>query len=80
MRDDESGIKIFTLEQKHLALLPLIEDTFKEHHIDFRLRSKYDLAYDGIFIGQKGLSDIYVFEKDKQNALEILEDILKENL
>ena len=80
MRDDESGVKIFTLEQKHLALLPLIEETLKKHNIDFRLRSKYDLAYDGIFIGQKGLSDIYVFEKDKQSALEILEDILKENL
>lgn len=80
MRDDENGIKIFTLEQKHLALLPLIEDTFKEQQINYRLRSRYDLAYDGLFVGQKGLSDIYVFEKDKEKALDILNDILKENL
>ena len=78
MRDDEQSIKIFTLELKHQALLPLIEDAFAKENIEFRLRSKYDRAYDGLYIGQKGLGDIYVFEKDQERARQILKDILRE--
>jgi hypothetical protein len=78
MRDEERDEKIFTLELKHQALIPLIEETFEKEHIQFRLRSKYDRAYDGIYIGQKGLSDIYVFKEDKEKALQILKDILAE--
>jgi hypothetical protein len=76
MRDDEISVKIFTLELKHQALLPLIEDAFARENITFRLRSKYDRAYDGIYLGQKGLGDIYVFKQDKEKALQILHDIL----
>jgi hypothetical protein len=76
MHDDEISFKIFTLELKHQALLPLIEDAFARENIEFRLRSKYDRAYDGIYLGQKGLGDIYVFEKDKEKALQILNDIV----
>ena len=76
MRDDEKSIKIFTLDLEDQALLPLIEDALAREKIDFRLHSSLERAYDGIYTGQKGLGDIYVFEKDKARALQILNDIL----
>jgi hypothetical protein len=76
MRDDEKSIKIFTLDLEDQALLPLIEDAFAKEKIDFRLRNSLERAYDGIYTGQKGLGDIYVFEKDKERALQILNDII----
>jgi len=80
MHDHEISVKIFTLELKHQALLPLIEDAFSKENIEFRLRSKYDRAYNGIYLGQKGLGDIYVFEQDKEKALQILNDILSSDV
>ena len=76
MHDDEISVKIFTLELKHQALLPLIEDAFSKENIEYRLGSKYDRAYDGIYIGQKGLGDLYVFKQDQEKAIQILNDIL----
>ncbi len=78
MNEEEKIIKIFTLEKEHEYLIPLIQETFDKENIDFRIKSKYDTAYDGIFVTQKGVGDIYVFEKDKDKAESILEDLLKE--
>ena len=55
-----------------------MQETFDKENIGFRIKSKYDTAYDGIFVTQKGVGDIYVFEKDKDKAESILEDLLKE--
>ena len=74
----EKTIKIFTLDKKDETVLPLIEETFKKEGILIEIRSKYDTAYDGLFIGQKGLADIYVLSQDKEKALEILNDLVKE--
>jgi hypothetical protein len=76
MNDEEKIIKIHTLEKEHEYLIPLIQETFDKENISFRVKSKYDTAYDGIFVGQKGVGDIYVFEKDKERAEAILNDIL----
>ena len=78
MSDEEKIIKIHTLEKEHEYLIPLIQETFDNENISFRVKSKYDTAYDGIFVGQKGVGDIYVFEKDKEKAETILNDILGE--
>ena len=77
MKEDKI-IKIFTLEKEHEYLIPLIQETFDKKNISFRIKSKYDTAYDGIFVGQKGVGDIYVFEKDKEKAETILNDILNQ--
>jgi hypothetical protein len=76
MRDDEKTVKVITLDLEQQALLPLIEEAFARDNIDFRLRSRLERAYDGIYAGQKGLGDIFVFERDKERALQILNDIL----
>lgn len=76
MRENEKTIKIFTLEREHEALLPLIQESFAEENIVLRFQSKLDTAYDGIFVTQKGFGDIYVFEKDRDRAVAILNDIL----
>ena len=76
MRENEQTVKIFTLEREHEALLPLIQESFADENIELRFHSKLDTAYDGIFVTQKGFGDIYVFQKDKDKALEILNDIL----
>jgi hypothetical protein len=76
MLDNEETVKIFTLEREHEYLLPLIRETFDKEQIEFHIRSEYDTAYDGVYIGQKGVAHIYVFQKDKERAQEILMDII----
>jgi hypothetical protein len=76
MNDNEKTVKILTLEKEHEAILPLIAKAFEEADIAMNFNSKFDRAYDGIFITQKGLGDIYVFERDKERAIEILTDIV----
>ena len=78
MNDEEKIVKIYTLEKEHEYMIPLIQETFDKENISFRVKSKYDTAYNGIFVGQKGVGDIYVFEKDKEKAKTILNDILGE--
>ena len=76
MLENEETVKIFTLERKHEYLLPLLKETFKNEHIALYVRSKYDTAYNGVYIGEKGVADIYVFQKDKEQAERLLRDIL----
>lgn len=79
MYEKEKTVCIFTLEKEHESLIPLIEDAFNKEDIAMQIRSKYDTAYDGLFVGQKGIGDLYVFDKDKKRAEKILEQILTSN-
>jgi hypothetical protein len=77
MMDEEKTVKIFILERAHEYLIPLIEEVFSANGIAFTVREKFDRAYDGMFIGQKGLGDLYVFEKDAGRAKTLLNELLK---
>jgi hypothetical protein len=79
MDKSENTIKIYTLDREDEILVPLIKEAFRKEDIPLQVRSKYDTAYDGIFIGQKGLADIYVFENDEQKAIALLGEILNSN-
>ncbi len=79
MNKMEETVKIYTLDKEDELVLPLIKMAFKRENIPLQIRSKYDTAYDGIFIGQKGLADIYVFNKDEQRATALLTEILESN-
>ena len=79
MYDEEETVRIFTLEKIHESLVPLIEEAFEKEGIELQIRSKYDTAYDGLFIGQKGIGDLYVFDKDKKRAEDVLKKILNSN-
>ena len=79
MNKMEETVNIYTLDKEDELLLPLIKMAFKRENIPLQIRSKYDTAYDGIFIGQKGLADIYVFIKDEQRAIDLLTEILESN-
>jgi hypothetical protein len=76
MKENENTVKILTLEKEHEAILPLLKKAFEDADIAMHFHSKLDSAYDGIFVTQKGLGDIFVFEKDRERAAEILTDIL----
>jgi len=76
MKENEDTVKILTLEREHETVLPLIRKAFEDAEISMHFHSKFDTAYDGIFINQKGLGDIYVFNKDRKRAEDILNDIL----
>jgi len=76
MKENEDTVKILTLEKEHETTLPLIRKAFEDANIAMHFHSKFDTAYDGIFISQKGLGDIYVFNKDRKRAEDILNDIL----
>ena len=75
MNQTESTVKIYTLEKEDEVLIPLIKEAFDKEDIPLQIRSKYDTAYDGIFIGQKGLADLYVFKKDEYKSLDLLAEI-----
>ena len=62
-----------------ISIKESIKEAFKKEDIPLQIRSKYDTAYDGIFIGQKGLADLYVFEKDERRALALLTEIRESN-
>jgi hypothetical protein len=79
MNKTEETVKIYTLEKEDEVLLPLIKEAFKKEDIPLQIRSKYDTAYDGIFIGQKGLADLYVFIKDEQRSIALLTEIKESN-
>ena len=72
-------VKIYTLNREDEVLLPLIKQAFNKEEIPLQVKSKYDTAYDGIFIGQKGLADLYVFTKDEARATALLKEILESN-
>jgi hypothetical protein len=76
MNDNERTVKIFTLEKEHESVFPLIRKAFEQAGISMHFHSKFDTAYDGIFVNQKGLGDIYVFERDREKASDILRDIM----
>jgi len=75
MNQTEETVKIYTLEKEDEVIVPLIKEAFKKEDIPLQIRSKYDTAYDGIFIGQKGLADLYVFKKDEHRAIDLLAKI-----
>jgi hypothetical protein len=79
MDQTEDTVKIYTLEKEDEVILPLIKEAFKKENIPLQIRSKYDTAYDGIFIGQKGLADLYVFMKDEQRSIALLAEIKESN-
>jgi len=76
MRDSQKTVKIYTLNKEDETIIPLIEETFRSKNIAIEIRSKYDTAYDGIFIGQKGLADIWVMKQDEEESLAIIKDLL----
>ena len=80
MHDSDETIKIYTLEAEHEYLIPLLKATFQREQIELQLRSHYDTAYNGVFLGQKGIADVYVFKKDKEKAVLLLQDLISPGL
>ena len=72
----DETVKIYTLNKEDEILLPLLLHAFEKENISLQVRSRHDSAYDGIFIDQKGLADLYVFTKDETRALVVLNEIL----
>jgi len=55
----------------------LVESILTEHNIPHRIRSYYDMAYDGLFQVQRGWGKLCAPLAFKQEILEILNDIGK---
>jgi len=73
---EDQTVKIYTLEREHEYLIPLIDEVFNKNKIKYHIRSKYDRAYDGVFVGQKGVGDLYVFKYDQVKAEQLLQELL----
>jgi hypothetical protein len=76
LNNQDKIIRIATLSTEHESTLPLIRAEFDKENIIYQIRSHHDSAYDGIFLAQKGLADLYVFSEDKNRAEEILNNLL----
>lgn len=72
----DETVKIYTLNKEDEILLPLLLQAFEKENISLQIRSRHDSAYNGIFIDQKGLADLFVFTKDEKRALILLNEIL----
>jgi hypothetical protein len=68
-------IRIATLGIEEESSLPLICAEFDREHISYQIRDHHDSAYDGVFMGQKGLADVYVYQKDADRAQLILKNL-----
>lgn len=68
-------VKIHALanEVEGIAIKAILEDA----GIPCIIKDFSDLAYDGIYISQKGWGEIYVFEKDIDTAKELVQEFLK---
>jgi len=69
-RRSEKTVKICTA--KDLVELTIVREALKEAGIDCLEVPSVDTAYDDIFVPARGYADIYVFESDRQTALEII--------
>lgn len=76
MSDQNKIIFLATLDIKDEFLLPLIKAEFDKENITYQIRTHHDTAYNGIFLPQKGLADIFVVEGSKASAQKILNNLL----
>jgi hypothetical protein len=76
LHNEDTIIRIATLSAEQESSLPLIRAEFEKENIEYQIRSHHDSAYNGIFLAQKGLADVYVFSKDKQRAQELINSLL----
>jgi len=67
--------KIANIE--NLVEAQVLESVLKEREIPCRIRSFHDTAYDGLFQMQLGWGEIYAPAEHKQEILEILHEIEK---
>ena len=73
---EEQFVKIAVLRNEVEARL--LDSILDERSIPHLIRSYYDSAYNGLFQSQKGWGRLEAAEEDKQEILEILEDLRKE--
>ncbi len=73
---EEQFVKIAVLRNEVEARL--LDSILGERSIPHLIRSYYDSAYNGLFQSQKGWGRLDAAEKHKQEILEILEDLRKE--
>lgn len=69
-------VKIATLENEFQA--SLLEGVLKEEGIPHRIRSYYDLAYDGLFQNQKGWGHVEAPKEYRDEILSILKNLEQE--
>lgn len=53
----------------------LLESVLNERQIPHRLRSYYDLAYDGLFQASRGWGTVYAAEEYRDEIIAVLADI-----
>ena len=77
MNTEENLVRIATLGIEDESSLPLIRAELEKENIPYQVRSHHDTAYNGVFTGQKGVADIYVYQKDERSAQQILSNLLR---
>jgi hypothetical protein len=58
----------------------LVESILTQRGLAHRIRTFHDTAYDGLFQVQQGWGDLYAQAQDRDQIIEILEDVRHSNL
>lgn len=74
MAQKEKLVSIYTFKNK--VELAMLKKALEEAGIQVMIQSFDDTAYNGIFISQKGVAKLWVYQKDAECA----EEIVKEQL
>jgi hypothetical protein len=77
MSKEKKTVCIATLSMEDESTLPLIRAELDKAHIAYQIRSHHDSAYNGLFLAQRGLADLFVYQQDKKRAEEIVKSLLK---
>ncbi len=75
--DEQEFINIATLD--NIIEAQLIDSILSEQNISHQIRSFHDTAYDGLFQFQMGWGALWAPLSNKQEILEILDDIRSPN-
>ncbi len=75
--DEQEFINIATLD--NIIEAQLIDSILSEQNISHQIRSFHDTAYDGLFQFQMGWGALWAPLSNKQEILEILDDVRSQN-
>lgn len=75
--DEQEFINIATID--NIIEAQLIDSILSEQNISHQIRSFHDTAYDGLFQFQMGWGALWAPLSNKQEILEILDDVRSQN-
>lgn len=73
-KEEERLVSIYTFKNK--VELAKLKKALEDNGIQVMIQSFDDTAYDGIYVPQKGMAKLWVYQKDVEHARNIIKEQL----